>query len=163
LRAQQAGESVQQTPAIAAEELNESIRQLDDDEYAVRQAAQRKLTQLGMPALELTAQAAATGSLESSTRAVNILWKWADSNDASLNQLALAKLAELTNRPVEAAEAQRRLAVLREAVAMKAIVELGGRVDADRSFGMMGGNAGPLQVMIGEGLARRRRWVEARR
>jgi hypothetical protein len=150
LRAQQAGESVQQTPAIAAEELNESIRQLDDDEYAVRQAAQRKLTQLGMPALELTAQAAATGSLESSTRAVNILWKWADSNDASLNQLALAKLAELTNRPVEAAEAQRRLAVLREAVAMKAIVELGGRVDADRSFGMMGGNAGPLQVMIGK-------------
>jgi len=135
---------------VISSELAKAIRQLDDDEYAVRQSAQRQLTKIGGPALELTAQVAASGSLESSTRAVNVLWKWADSTENPLNQQALEKIAALANRPVEAADAQRRLAVLREATAIQAIVELGGRVDLDRSFGMVGGDGAPLQVIVGK-------------
>ena len=135
---------------VVSSELAEAIRQLDNDQYAVRQSAQRQLTKIGAPALELTAQVAGTGSLESSTRAVNVLWKWADSNESPLNRLALEKIAALANRPVEAADAQRRLAILRESEAIKAIVELGGRVDPDRSYGMVGGDGAALQVIIGK-------------
>lgn len=137
------------TPVVS-HELAEAIRQLDDDQYAVRQAAQRQLTKIGAPALELTAQVAASGSLESATRAVNVLWKWADSTEKPLNRLALEKIAALVNRPVEAADAQRRLAVLREIAAIEAVVELGGHVDVDRSYGMIGGDGSPLHVVLGK-------------
>ena len=142
--------SADASTTVISSELAEAIRQLDDDQYAVRQSAQRQLTKIGAPALELTAQVAGTGSLESSTRAVNVLWKWADSNESPLNRLALEKIAALANRPVEAADAQRRLAILRESEAIKAIVELGGRVDPDRSYGMVGGDGAALQVIIGK-------------
>ena len=150
LRAQEVSPSADAVAPMISSELAEAIRQLDDDEYAVRQSAQRQLTKIGGPALELTAQVAASGSLESSTRAVNVLWKWADTTEKPLNQQALEKIAALANRPVEAADAQRRLAVLREATAIQAIVELGGRVDLDRSFGMVGGDGAPLQVIVGK-------------
>lgn len=142
--------NVAATPPVISSELAEAIRQLDDDQYAVRQSAQRQLTKIGAPALDQTAQVAGSGSLESSTRAVNVLWKWADSNEKPLNRLALEKIAALANRPVEAADAQRRLAILRESEAIAAIVELGGRVDPDRSFGMVGGDGAALQVIIGK-------------
>lgn len=138
------------TPETSSGEIASAIRGLDDDRYAVRQASQRQLTTTGLPALELTAQVASNGSLESSTRALNILWKWADSRDHELNRAALEKIAELANRPIEAAEAQRRLAVLREVVAIETIIKLGGRVDADRSFGLVAGDGAPLQVIVGK-------------
>lgn len=134
----------------ASPDLAETIKQLDDDQYAMRQAAQRQLIAMGSPALEATAEVAATGSLESSTRAVNILWKWADSKDKSVNRAALEKLAALANRPVEAADAQRRLAILLELEAIEKIVELGGQVEADRSYGLVSGDGAPLQVIIGK-------------
>jgi hypothetical protein len=143
-------------PSLAAEqppaspELADAIKRLDDNQYAVRQAAQRQLVAIGSPALEATAQVAASGSLESATRAVNVLWKWSESNDKGLSRAALEKIAALANRPVEAADAQRRLAVLRELEAIDAIVKLGGQVEADRSFGLMGGDGAPLQVIVGK-------------
>lgn len=134
-------------PAVS-HELAEAIRQLDDDQYAVRQSAQRQLTKLGGPALELTAQVAASGSLESSTRAVNVLWKWAESTDRPLNRRALEKIAALTNRPVEAADAQRRLDVLLENEAIAKLLELGAHIEADRAYGTMVGVNIPLQIVI---------------
>lgn len=140
-------------PPTVSHELAEAIRQLDDDEYAVRQSAQRQLTKIGGPALELTAQVAASGSLESSTRAVNVLWKWAESSDTPLNRLALEKIAALANRPVEAADARRRLDVLLENEAIAKLLELGAHIEADRAYGtigMVGANV-PLQVVIRPG------------
>ena len=129
-------------------EIAEAISQLDDDRYAVRQAAQKELTKLGDPALELTAEVAANGSLESSTRAVNVLWKWAESKDSPLNRRALEKIAELANRPVESADATRRLAVLRENEAIAKLLELGAHIESDRAYGALAGANVPLQIVI---------------
>ncbi|BBO32354.1 hypothetical protein PLANPX_1966 [Lacipirellula parvula] len=138
-------------PAAAPEappEVAAAIKQLEGDQYAARQAAQRTLIAIGAPALEPTAQAAAKGGLETSTRAAHILWAWADSADQTLAIPALEKLATLAQRPVEAAEAQRRLADLREAAAIAAIKELGGFVEMDRTFAMMGAYGTPLQITL---------------
>jgi membrane-associated protease RseP (regulator of RpoE activity) len=92
---------------------------------------------------------AAAGSLESSTRAVSVLVGWADASDKKLGMAALETIAALQNRPIEAAMANDRLAEFREAAAIEAIKELGGRFDYDRQFGMIGGPSTPLQVIIG--------------
>ena len=146
-----AAANVAAAPPVISSELAEAIRQLDDDEYAVRQSAQRQLTKIGDPALELTAQVAASGSLESSTRAVNVLWKWAESTDRPLNRRALEKIAALANRPVEAADAQRRLDVLLENEAIAKLLELGAHIEADRAYGTIVGVNTPLQVVIRPG------------
>lgn len=130
-------------PEVAA-----AIKQLEGDQYAARQSAQRKLIAIGAPALELTAQAAAEGSLETSTRAAHILWAWADASDPGLATLALEKLSTLTQRPIEAADAQRRLAEVREAAAIAAIEGLGGFVEMDRTAVMLGRMGTPLQVTV---------------
>lgn len=130
----------------------EAIKKLDDDRYAVRQAAQRELSEMGAPALELTAKTAAEGSLESSTRAVNVLLDWVDSKDPQLGVAALEVVAGLAKRPMEAAMARDRLAILREAIAIEAIRSLGGIVENDRSFGagfVAGGNA-PKQIVLSD-------------
>jgi hypothetical protein len=136
--------------ADAPPEVAAAVRELDSDRYATRQAAQRRLNAIGLPALDATADAAANGSLESSTRAVSILWKWAESNESPLNRLALEEIASLKNRPVESADAQQRLAVLREEEAIRQVAKLGGRVEADRTFGFIGGAGQPLQVIVGK-------------
>ena len=134
----------------APPEVAEAIKQLDDDRYAIRQSAQRRLAELGAPALEHTAQVAGGGSLESATRAMNVLWKWAESTEQPLNRHALEKIAANASRPIDAAEATRRLVVLREKEAIDAIVKLGGRVEPDRSYGFVGGDGAPLQVIVGK-------------
>ena len=141
-------------PAPAAPEvdpglLGQWVRQLDDDRYSVREAAQKKLAAAGMPALETVAGIAAVGSLESSTRAVSVLVGWTDASDKKLGMAALETIAALQNRPIEAAMANDRLAEFREAAALEAIKELGGRFDYDRLAGMLGGPSTPLQVIIG--------------
>jgi hypothetical protein len=136
-------------PAVDPSMLAKWVRELDDDRYAVRESAQKQLAAAGSAALETVSQVAAAGSLESATRAVNVLVGWADSKDNRLSLAALEQLAALENRPTEAAMAYERLAVVREAAAIEAIKKLGGRFDFDRSFGMIGGPNAPLQVIIG--------------
>jgi hypothetical protein len=126
------------------------VKQLDDDRYAAREAAQKQLAAAGKPAVEAVAEAAATGSLECSTRCVNVLLSWADSKDSALSLAALESLASLENRPTEAASAYDRLAEVREDAAVQAIKALGGRFDYDRYFGgAIGGMRPPIQVIIG--------------
>lgn len=128
------------------------VQKLDDDRYAVRQAAQRELHEIGAPALKLTAQAAADGTLESSTRAVNILLDWIDSKDPELSLAALEIVAGLTKRPIESAIAKDRLAIIREAVAIEAIRSLGGVVENDRGYGVgvIGGPNAPKQIVLSD-------------
>jgi hypothetical protein len=127
----------------------EEIDRLDDDRYAVREAVQQKLLARGLEALPEVGRTAAAGSLESATRAVNILLQWAQSEDNALSLGALEHLAVLTNRPAEAAMAANRLADVRERAAMEAIVKLGGRVEFDRQVPIVIGNRRSVQVVIG--------------
>lgn len=135
------------TPADP-ELLARLVRELDDDRYGVRESAQKQLAALGGGAVGAVAEAAAKGSLESSTRAVNVLLGWADSHDRQLSLAALQKLASLENRPTEAAMADERLAEVRELAAVDAIRKLGGRFDYDRIYSL-GGAQRAVQVVLG--------------
>jgi hypothetical protein len=145
----ESAEKALEAPAIDPAQLAQWVRDLDDDRYAVREAAQKQLAAAGGSALDTVGDVAAGGSLESSTRAVSVLVGWADSKDNKLSLAALEQIAALANRPTEAAMAFERLAEVREAAALEAIKSLGGRFDYDRQFGMMGGPNAPLQVIIG--------------
>jgi hypothetical protein len=136
--------------APAAEAVSDLIGQLDDDRYAVRESAQQKLLARGAEAVAEVGQTAAAGSLESSTRAVNILMQWSQSEDNALSLAALEHLAALTSRPAEAAMAANRLAEVRERAAMEEIVKLGGRVEFDKQVPVVINNRHSVQVVIGQ-------------
>jgi hypothetical protein len=140
--AQGAGPSAEE-PA----EVTRYIRDLDDDRFAVREAAQQRLLAAGPDALDAVALTASTGSLEASTRAVSILLHWSQSEDRALSLGALEVLAALTNRPAESAMASEKLADVREKAAMEQLVALGGRVEYDRQVVALGPPG--LQVIIG--------------
>jgi len=113
---------------IANEQIERWVAQLDDNHFDRRQRAQQQLARAGKPALRAVATAAASGSLESSTRAINILLQWSEAKEQDLQLVALVQLAALTNRPRESAMAARLLADAREQAALKTITKLGGRV-----------------------------------
>jgi hypothetical protein len=131
------------------QEVLDEVDQLDDDRYGVREAAQKKLQARGLEALPEVGRTAASGSLESATRAVNILLQWSQSEDNALSLGALEHLAALTNRPAESAMAANRLATVRERAAMEAIVKLGGKVEFDRQVPIVIGDRRSVQVIIG--------------
>lgn len=140
------------TPAVAADEqasIDQWVRRLDDDKFAVREEAHYKLVGQGYAALPAVGEAAASGSLERTTRAVSILLQWAQSEDQALSLGSLEQLASLTNRPAESAMASRRLADVREAAALQQIVSLGGRVPFDPNLAGPAYAGLPLQVIIG--------------
>jgi len=113
---------------IEQREIEQWTVQLDDDRFDVRQRAQQQLEQAGQPAIAAVAEVAQTGSLESSTRAINILLQWSESKVYGLRFAALENLARLTHRPRESAMAMRLLADVREQAALETIAKLGGRV-----------------------------------
>ena len=135
--------------AIDAAQLQKWALDLDNDRFAVRKAAQKSLAAAGASALPAVAEAAISGSLERSTRAVNVLAAWADAPDAALSLAALEQLATLKNHPSEAAVARERLDVIREQVAIAAIRELGGYVAPNRTSFAMGGPTPYKQIVIG--------------
>ncbi|HMP06822.1 MAG TPA: hypothetical protein PJ982_10765 [Lacipirellulaceae bacterium] len=151
-RAETAAPAPGETPLVDAAAIAGWIDDLDNDRYAVREAAHYRLVAAGSAALLDVGQAAAGGVLESSTRAVNILLQWAQSDDGALSLGALEQLAALTNRPVEARMASERLAAVREADALRKIAQLGGRFPFDPMTAVISGagaNA-PLQVDVQE-------------
>ncbi len=118
-------------PSWAEETTSDSnvqkwIGNLDDDQYATRVNAQNQLELLGLAALHAVAKTSQNGSLESSTRAINILLSWSESSDRSIRVAALEKLIALPNRPKESKIAAELLASAREEEALAAIVALGG-------------------------------------
>jgi len=115
-----------------AKQIEQWITQLNDDRFEIRQQAQQLLQQVGPPALETIAKTARTGSLESSTRAINILLQWAESkqqDQQAFRLTALQALVNLPNHPREAAMATRVLAEAREKQALQSIHRLGGKVN----------------------------------
>jgi hypothetical protein len=148
--AEKASATAENEPTVVdPAEVERLVRALDDDRYAVREAAQKQLMSIGAQALEAVAKVAVSGSLESSTRAVSVLLAWAESKDGKLSEAALERIARLESRPIEAAMAAERLAEIREGEAIEAIKSLGGRFDYDRTFGIAGGTRPPIQVILG--------------
>lgn len=131
---------------VSIEQSQQWAAQLDDDRFDTRQRAQLRLEQTGLPALDAVATIAQTGSLESSTRAINILLQWSESSQQDLRLAALERLSNLSNRPRESAMATRLLANAREQVALEALTKLGARYNRDvQTHGL--GNT--LQVTFG--------------
>jgi len=120
----------EETPVDPAQ-IDEWIVQLDDDLYSVRKSAQQGLESAGQQALEAIAKEAQSGSLESSTRALNVMLAWTESKDHELQIAALEKLVSLPNRPIESGLAAELLADAYEQHALKSLVALGGRFEAD--------------------------------
>ena len=147
LAASGSGAESQPAARIAPAQIAQWATELDDDRFDVRQRAQRQLEQAGPPALEAVAKVAETGSLESATRAVNILSQWSESKEVGQRLAALEGLANLTNRPRESARATRLLAAVREQTARTMLLKLGAKIDRDVQIP---GN-GHLQVVIGPG------------
>jgi len=118
-------------PAVSSHDLRRWIEELDSDQFAVREGAQASLVEAGKEALAMVTQAARHGSLESTTRAVNILITWSESEDSSLAVSALEELSSMKHRPRESASAAELLADVRERSALDRIVSLGGRYQAN--------------------------------
>ena len=114
--------------------LQRWIKELDANRYEIREMAQRQLSQLGMKALDAVTFAAQEGSLESSTRALNILLTWSDSAEAQLRITALERIAALSNRPKEAGIAAGLITEAREQAALRGIAQLGGSYRKDRQI-----------------------------
>lgn len=144
--AQAPAQAVVEAPAPTDEQLHEWAAGLDDDQFEVRQHSQMQLEQAGPAAVDAVAQVAKAGTLESSTRAINILLKWAEQKDQTLRLEALQRIANLTNRPRESAMATRLLADVREQAALEALTELGATYNGDIQTRGIGTR---LQVIIG--------------
>ncbi len=144
---------VAKTPA-SPEQIARWTEELDDNRFDTRENAQLELEHAGAVALDEVAQAAHTGSLESSTRALNILLTWAESRDHELRIAALERIMKLSQRPTEAQLAGEILADAREEAALAKIVELGGQYTADPQLGAVILNVGgrpvrSVQIVIG--------------
>src|SRR5688500_6088272 len=70
------------------EQIRQWVKELDADSFATRQAATRKLIEAGQPAIEEIAKVAESESLEVTTRALDVLTKLYQSNDAATRQAA---------------------------------------------------------------------------
>jgi len=121
------GAAVEDIETVADEQIVAWVVELDDNRYAMRENAQFRLEKAGSAALNHVAKSARSGSLESSTRALNILLAWSEGNDPDLRIAALEQIIELPQRPTEAQQASQILAAAREQAALARIVELGGR------------------------------------
>jgi hypothetical protein len=137
------------------EQVARWIVELDDNRYSTRERAQFRLEKAGSAAVAEVAQSARTGSLESSTRALNILLAWSEGDDKALRMAALEQIAKLQHRPTEAGLAGKILADAREQATLAKIVELGGRhniaqqMRGARVVRLGGRIEQPLQVTIG--------------
>jgi hypothetical protein len=91
--------STDKSPAGApsAERIDELVEQLNADRYTQREAAMKELIAVGKPAIEALGKAAISGSLEVTSRSVDILKKLYESSDEATKaaaEQALKKLAE---------------------------------------------------------------------
>lgn len=146
--------AVESALAATGEQTARWIAQLDDNRYATRENAQFRLEKSGSAAMAEVAQSARTGSLESSTRALNILLSWSEGSDPDLRIAALEQIVALPHRPTESELAGQILADAREEAALAKIVELGGLHTGDLRnrlpfINLRGRRLQPIQVIIG--------------
>ena len=109
-------------------EIRAWIANLDSDRFLVRERATTKLSQVGIPAIEILATAADGDKLEVATRAIRVLLKYCEHGDKDLAFAALERVAALQNRPAESAAAESLLIEIRASRALAAIRKLGGEI-----------------------------------
>ena len=100
----------------SADEIAALVKQLDADKFAERQAASDKLSEIGKPAIEALAEAAAGDSLKVTARSIDILKKLLESSDEATKEAAKAALEKI-------AQSDRPSAVRRAQYALKAFEE----------------------------------------
>ncbi len=95
-----ADEEAKDKPAgtvASAEEIAELIRQLDADQYSQREAATKRLMNVGKPAVPAVSKAAVEGSLEVTGRSIDILKKLYESSDEATKTAAEKALQALAD------------------------------------------------------------------
>ena len=112
-------------PQVSAEQVSQWVADLDSNLFDDRERAQKSLTEAGEAAIDAVSRAAREGSLECSTRAVNILLGWSEAEDHRLVLAALEKLATMENHPKQATLAKELLADVRENIALESLEENG--------------------------------------
>lgn len=91
-----AGTQDQTTRQATPEQVQQWIRELDDDRFHVREAATRRLSELDASAIPALEQAAAEGSMEVTIRAIAVMRKIGGRDDQSSERVhaALARLSQ---------------------------------------------------------------------
>jgi hypothetical protein len=79
------------------EQIQQWVKELDADSFAARQAATRSLIAAGRPVIDAVAKAAEGESLEVTTRAMEVLTRLYQSEDAATRDAAKAALEKLTS------------------------------------------------------------------
>jgi hypothetical protein len=102
----------------AAESVDQLIQQLDDSEYAAREAACGKLATKGKEAIPALEKAAANGNLEVSSRATTVLGKLLKSSNEPTQQAATEALQRLSEGDSPAA-ARKAKSILEKKDGMK--------------------------------------------
>lgn len=138
----------------SAEQIGQWVAELDDNLFDTREKAQEELLTTGLIALDQVGKAADSGSLESSTRALNILLAWSESSwRPKLRMAALEKIIGLEGRPQESLLAGELLANAKEEAALVKVLEYGAHCSIDNQsrltvIQLPGGVVRPLQVTI---------------
>lgn len=116
-----------QQPANA-EQIARWLKELDDSQYLVREAATQHLADAGAAALDSLLSVANGERPEPADRATWILQRYSRSRDSELAFAALERLAQLKNAPSIAAKADAELAERALAVCQQRLTSLGADV-----------------------------------
>lgn len=102
--------------AKTSDQIAALIKQLNDDRFAVREAATRKLVKIGAPAIAPLAEAAQGSQLEVTTRAFTVFEKLWKSNDIETREAVGKALDDLaaSDHETASARAEKMLAKLDE-------------------------------------------------
>lgn len=138
-------------PQVTSEQVADWVGKLDSNLFDDRERAQKNLIQAKAAALDAVAEAARTGSLECSTRAINILLSWSEAEDHELVLASLEKLSTMENHPKQSTLAKELLADVRENMSLESIKKLGGSFQMIYlpTGGLMGRQQKNVQVFIG--------------
>lgn len=115
------------------EEIDRWVKQLDADEFWVREDASKRLFQAGLPAVKSLTEAARSEKLEMSTRAIGVLARLLDTNDPQLEAAAENALEEIAGNRVTTASARAESALdgyrgTRQERALAKLKQLGAQV-----------------------------------
>jgi hypothetical protein len=138
-------------PKATAEQIGDWVAELDSNLFDDRERAQKNLIQSKMIGLDAVAEAARNGSLECSTRAINILLAWSEAEDHELVLAALEKLSTMDSHPKQSLLAKELLADVRENMSLESIEKLGGSYQLMYlpNGGLLGRQQKNVQVFIG--------------
>jgi hypothetical protein len=133
-------------PAVTPEELDKLVQQLDADAFSDRQTASQRLAELGRAAIDALVRAATSESLEANVRALDILKKHLDSQDAELKKAAKEALEKIAAGP-RAPSARRAKDILKaqeerekmEKLQQQGLNVAGGRIQVMAQAQMIGG------------------------